>query len=68
MTWVPCQIFLYLFIYYSIFIFFIDDNTSWICPEKVEDETLHKYSFDDIVLPLPGHSVHYPDNEGLIDS
>ncbi|PIK48802.1 putative pseudouridylate synthase 7-like [Apostichopus japonicus] len=40
-----------------------NDNTSWICPEKVEDETLHKYSFDDIVLPLPGHSVHYPDNE-----
>ncbi|PIK53508.1 putative pseudouridylate synthase 7-like [Apostichopus japonicus] len=41
-------------------------NTSWICPEKVEDETLHKYSFDDIVLPLPGHSVHYPDNEETI--
>ncbi len=33
----------------------------------VTEENIHSFSIEDVVLPLPGHSVLYPKNQSLIN-
>ena len=42
------------------------DNSSRVTPAVVTEETLSQYTIHDVLLPLPGFDVLYPENKGTI--
>lgn len=41
-------------------------NSSRLTPAVVTEETLSQYTIQDVLLPLPGFDVLYPENKGTM--